>query len=76
MLRHPDAAGRWLVDLLTVLIVALLVAPVAVLFAGVYSMARGGKYDEEHSEKFMFGRVALQAAGIVLIVVAVLYATL
>ena len=39
-------------------------------------MARGGKYDEEHSQKFMFGRVALQAIGVVLIVVAVLYATM
>lgn len=63
-------------DILTVLIIALLVATVAVLFAGVYSMARGGKYDEEHSQKFMFGRVALQAIGVVLIVVAVLYATM
>ncbi|MDH4108627.1 MAG: twin transmembrane helix small protein [Gammaproteobacteria bacterium] len=63
-------------DILTILIVAVLIATVAVLFAGIYSMARGGKYDEQHSEQFMFGRVALQAAGIILIVAAVLYATM
>lgn len=62
-------------DILNLLIIVVLAATVVVLFAGVYSMARGGKYDEEHSEKFMIERVALQAVGIILIVAAVLYAT-
>lgn len=59
-------------DILKILIVAALIATVAVLFAGIYSMAKGGSYDREHAEQFMFGRVALQAIGVMLIAIAVL----
>lgn len=44
----------------TLIIVALL-ATVVVLGLGLRSMARGGDYDREHAEKFMWERVALQA---------------
>jgi hypothetical protein len=33
-------------------------------------MGRGGQYDKEHAEKFMWERVGLQALVIVLLVVA------
>ena len=39
---------------------------------GLRSMARGGDYDREHAEKFMWERVALQALVIVLLVAAAL----
>jgi len=35
-------------------------------------MARGGTYDKEHAEKFMWERVGLQLLVIVLLVTAVL----
>ena len=43
------------------LVVAALVATLVVLWMGLRSMARGGDYDKEHAEKFMWERVALQA---------------
>ena len=54
------------------LIVAALVATIAVLTLGLRSMARGGTYDQEHAEKFMWERVALQALVVVLLVAAIL----
>lgn len=56
----------------TMLIIAALIATVVVLALGLRSMAHGGKYDQEHAEKFMWERVALQALVIVLLVAAVL----
>jgi len=55
----------------TLIIVALL-ATVVVLGLGLRSMARGGDYDREHAEKFMWERVARQA----LVVVALVAATI
>ena len=55
----------------SVLIIAALVATVVVLVMGLRSMAHGGKYDEEHAEKFMWERVALQALVIVLLLAAI-----
>lgn len=54
------------------LVIAALIATVVVLGLGLRSMARGGTYDKEHAEKFMWERVALQALVIVLLVMAVL----
>jgi hypothetical protein len=56
----------------TVLIIAALIATVVVLALGLRSMAHGGKYDQEHAEKFMWERVALQALVILLLIAAVL----
>jgi hypothetical protein len=57
------------------LIFAALVATVVVLTLGLRSMARGGSYDREHAEKFMWERVALQALVVVLLVAAILAST-
>jgi hypothetical protein len=54
------------------LVIAALIATVVVLALGLRSMARGGSYDREHAEKFMWERVALQALVIVLLIAAVL----
>ena len=56
----------------TMLIIAAVIATVVVLALGLRSMAHGGKYDQEHAEKFMWERVALQALVIVLLVAAIL----
>ena len=52
------------------LIIAALIATVVVLGLGLRSMARGGEYDKEHAEKFMWERVALQALVVVLLLAA------
>ena len=57
----------------TMLIVAALIATIVVLALGLRSMARGGDYDREHAEKFMWERVALQALVIALLIAAVLF---
>ena len=58
-------------EALNFLIIAALVATLIVLVLGLRSMARGGDYDREHAEKFMWERIGLQALVIVLLVVAV-----
>jgi hypothetical protein len=50
-----------------VLMVVLLVAVVAVLLVGVFSMARGGAFNAKYSNKLMRARVALQALAILLL---------
>lgn len=57
-------------------VIVLLVATIASLFWGVYSMSQGGAYDRDHSEKLMFARVGLQAAAIVLLLLAVFFSLL
>ena len=52
------------------LVVAALVATLVVLWMGLRSMARGGDYDKEHAEKFMWERVGLQALVVVLLIAA------
>jgi len=56
--------------LINFLIIAALIATVVVLALGLRSMARGGDYDREHAEKFMWERVALQAVVVILLLVA------
>jgi hypothetical protein len=57
-------------QIISYLIIAALVATVIVLVLGLRSMAKGGQYDREHAEKFMWERVALQALVVVLLIAA------
>ncbi len=57
-------------SIVNVLIILALVATLVVLGLGLRSMARGGAYDAEHAEKFMWERVALQALVVVLLLAA------
>jgi hypothetical protein len=59
------------VNLVNLLIVAALVTTVVVLVLGLRSMVRGGEYEREHSEKFMWERVGLQALVIVMLIAAI-----
>jgi len=54
--------------LFTLMILAM-VAVVAVLFWGLFSMARGGAYNQRNANKLMRWRVALQGLAILLFVV-------
>ncbi len=56
--------------LLTILIVLALIAVIASLASGVISMMRGGEFDRQHSEQFMWARVGFQAVALVLLVIA------
>jgi len=57
-------------SVINLLIIGALIATVVVLVLGLRSMVRGGSYDREHAEKFMWERVALQALVIVLLIAA------
>jgi len=57
-------------SIINVLVIAALIATVVVLSLGLRSMAKGGTYDKEHAEKFMWERVALQGLVIVLLLAA------
>ena len=57
-------------QIISYLVIAALVATVIVLVLGLRSMAKGGQYDREHAEKFMWERVALQALVVVLLIAA------
>ncbi len=59
-------------SILTILIVLAMLATLGVLVMGVGSMAHGGKYDDEHSQQFMYARVGLQGVTFILLVVALL----
>ena len=55
-----------------VLIVMALLATVVSLAWGVGSMAHGGKYDTEHSQKLMTSRVVFQGTAFLLLLVAII----
>lgn len=59
-------------NILTITVIMALIVTVAALAWGVGSMAHGGTYDREHSEKIMFTRVGLQAVAFALIVLALI----
>ena len=54
-------------SIINVLVIAALIATVVVLVMGLRSMAKGGTYDKEHAEKFMWERVVLQGLVVVLL---------
>jgi hypothetical protein len=57
-------------SIINVLVIAALIATVVVLALGLRSMAKGGTYDKEHAEKFMWERVVLQGLVVVLLLAA------
>jgi hypothetical protein len=58
-------------EALNLLIIAALVATLVVLVLGLRSMSKGGEYDREHAEKFMWERIGLQALVVLLLVAAI-----
>jgi len=60
-------------NILTTAVILALIGVVATLVWGVGSMAHGGTYDREHSEKLMFTRVGIQAAAFILIILALFF---
>jgi hypothetical protein len=61
-------------SVLSILIVLALLATIGALGMGLMSMMRGGEYDREHSEQFMFARVGFQGVALVLLLAALFFA--
>jgi len=61
-------------NVLTLILVAALIATVAVLIMGIVSMARGGHFDQQHSHEMMFTRIGLHTAVVVLLLAAIYFA--
>ncbi|MCH8071737.1 MAG: twin transmembrane helix small protein [Proteobacteria bacterium] len=59
----------------TIPVMIALMATIVVLFIGIFSMARGGDFDQQHSVQLMFTRVGFQVAAIILVIVAAFYAS-
>ena len=57
---------------INLLVFAALMATIVTLGLGLRSMSIGGKYDLEHSEKFMWERVGLQALVIILLIATII----
>lgn len=60
--------------ILSVLVIAGLIATAVALLSGIASMARGGDFDQRHSHQFMYARVGLQGITLVLVLIALLLA--
>lgn len=58
--------------LFVTLIGIALLAVLGVLFAGLFSMARGGEFNKKHGNKLMRWRVGLQGVALVLLALAFL----
>jgi len=59
-------------SILTLIVVVATILTVAALASGIWSMAHGGRYDLEHSERFMWARVGFQAMAVLAIVLLLL----
>ena len=68
------APGRCFMGSFTIPVVIVLMATFLVLLFGIFSMARGGTFDRQHSVQLMFTRVGFQAAAIILVIIAAMYA--
>jgi hypothetical protein len=66
----PLRAKEARMAVINLLIIAALIATVVVLTLGLRSMSKGGAYDTEHAEKFMWERIALQSLVVVLLIAA------
>lgn len=60
--------------IMTALVVFALLATVAALITGVFSMAHGGDFDQRHSHQIMFARVGLQGITLVTLLIALFLA--
>ncbi len=55
-----------------ILLATALLAVLAVLFTGLFSMARGGEFNRKHGNRLMRWRVALQGLALALFALAML----
>ncbi len=58
---------------ITFFVVLALLVTIGILAAGGVAMARGGKFDEQHSAQLMEARVIVQGVAIALIAIAAIF---
>jgi len=58
------------VETLTLVIVLALVSTVSALLFGLMSMGKGGSFDKDYGEGFMWARVILQGLSVALLLLA------
>ncbi len=58
-------------EILNVAIIGALLMTVATIGSGIWSMAHGGEYDQEHSTQFMLARVVMQGITVALLLLAI-----
>ena len=58
-------------DLLSVVIVLALLATIAVMMMGLFTMGHGGSLDKMIGNRLMWARVGIQAVAILLLILAV-----
>lgn len=52
---------------MTALLILLMLCVVGVLFTGLFSMIKGGEFNQKYGNKLMVARVSLQGAAILLL---------
>lgn len=62
-------------NLLVIMIILALIATIASLIVGVWSMGHGGKFDQEHSNQLMRARLIFQGLALLLMVAALFFAS-
>ena len=67
---HCLAVWRYVMGFLSTAAIIALLATVGALGIGVMSMARGGDFDQQHSDQYMVARVVLQGVAVVFIFIA------
>ena len=60
-------------NVLTAIIILALIATIAALLTGVWSMGRGGEFDEQHSNQLMRARVIFQGIALLLMLAALYF---
>jgi len=63
-----------IMTVLTIVIVIALLATVGPLLWGIVSMAKGGEFDQHHSNQLMFARVGLQGITLLFLLIALFIA--
>jgi hypothetical protein len=60
-------------DALKIIIILALLATIVSLVTGVWSMGRGGEFDEKHSNQLMRARVLFQGVALLLMLIALYF---
>lgn len=71
---QPGRYTKSMSSIVFVLVGIALAATLAVLMAGVFTMARGGEFNQKYGNRLMRWRVILQGAALVLLMLAILLA--
>ncbi len=60
-------------NILQLVIILALIATIGALVTGVWSMGRGGEFDDKHSNQLMRARVIFQGIALILMIAALFF---